>query len=228
MLAASSSAQSSFSPIRRTRHIWRWIFLALLLVAIIWVTFSANPFAASLREIAGDKPDQSILERTFSLAPRGFRYYTFSLPGGSNHAALIGEFTATPEGNKSSGGSEGSASGVELLVLSEAAFAAWQTEGRATAVYDRGRASHANVHVELPTGAGIYYVVFNNKFPGAGAMNVRASLRLHVNSWLPEWMRRSSKRAAALVPSVFFVPFVVKSLEPQKTRRYPKERLRIL
>lgn len=197
-----SSAQSSSSQTPRKRRILRWIFLALLLIAVIWVTFSANPFAASLREIAGDKPDQSVLERTFSLAPRGFRYYTLSLPAGSNHVALVGEFAAGPEANKSmtsSDGLENAEGGVELLVLSEAAFAAWQTGGSATAVCDSGRVSQANVRVELPTGAGIYYVVFSNKFPAASAMNVRASLRLHVGSWLPEWMRCSAKRAAALV-----------------------------
>lgn len=199
-----SGAQSS-SQTRHKRHPWRWIFLALLLGALAWVTFSANPFAVSLRGIAGDKPDQSVLERTFSLAPRGFRYYTFSLPGGSSHVALVGEVTAMPEESKtvmSSEGPESIADGVELLVLSEAAFVAWRT-GSTTAVYDSGRVSHVNVRAELPTGAGIYYVVFSNKFPAAGAINVRASLRLHVSSWLPEWMRRSSKSAAALVSFVF-------------------------
>ncbi|HZC24392.1 MAG TPA: hypothetical protein VE866_13700 [Candidatus Binatia bacterium] len=201
-----SGAQSSSSQTRRKRHLWRWIFLALLFGAIAWVTFSANPFAQGLRELGGDKPDQSILERSFLLAPRGFRYYTFSLPGGSSHVALVGEFTATPEGNKFSEGSEGSADSVELLVLSEAAFAAWQT-GSTTAIYDSGWVSHDNVRAELPTGAGIYYVVFSNKFPAAGAINVRASLRLHVSSWLPEWMRRSSKHAVALVFFVFLRVF---------------------
>ena len=194
MSVASSSGQSSISQTRRKRHFLRWIFLSLLLAAVIWVTFSANPFAQGLREIGGDKPDQSVLERTFSLAPRGFRYYTFGMPGGSNHVALVGEFTAAPEGNKlvtPSDRPEIAESGVELLVLSEAAFAAWQTGGSATAVYDSGPVSHANVRAELPTGAGNYYVVFSNKFPAASAINVRASLRLHVSSWLPEWMRRS-------------------------------------
>ena len=196
MPAASSSAQSSFSPTRRKRHAWLWIFLALLLAAFGWVTISANPLAASLREIGGDKPDQSVLDRTFSLAPRGFRYYTFSLPGGSSHVALVGEFTATPEENKAvtpSDGSERAASGVDLLVLSEAEFAAWQTGGSSTSVYGSGRVSHAQVHFELPNVAGIYYLVFSNRVVGSGPSNVRASLRLHFRSWLPDWMR-SSKR----------------------------------
>jgi hypothetical protein len=196
MQAASSSAQSSSSQTRSGRHVWRWIFLALLLAAVVWVTFSANPFAASLREIGGDRPDQSVLERTFSLAPRGFRYYTFSLPGGSSHVALVGEFTATPEGNKVSDAPESATSGVELLVFSEAEFAAWQTGSSSTSVYGSGRVSHANVRAELPPGAGIYYVVFSNKFPAAGASNVHANLRLHSKSWLPDWIRRSSKTGA--------------------------------
>ena len=194
-----SGAQSSSSQTPRKRRILRWIFLALLLIAVIWVTFSANPFAASLREIAGDKPDQSVLERTFSLAPRGFRYYTFSLPGGSSHVELIGEFTATPEGNKGSEGQENAATGVEFLVLSEAAFSVWQTGGRATSIYDTGRVTRADVRAEVPEGAGVYYVVFSNKFPAAGSNNVHASLRLHSKSWLPDWIRRPAKRLGAVV-----------------------------
>jgi hypothetical protein len=191
MAAACDSAQPA--PIRHKRHVWRWIFIALLLLAIAWITISANPFAASLREIGGDKPDQTVLERTFSLAPRGFRYYTFSLPSGSSRVALVGEFTAATEENKASNAPENTA-GVELLVLSEAAFAAWQAGGTETSIYESGRVSHANMRAELPTGAGIYYVVFSNRFPAAGASSVRANLRLHVTTWLPEWFRRSSKR----------------------------------
>jgi hypothetical protein len=196
MPATSSPAQPSSPQKRRKRHFWRWIFLALLLGAIAWVTISANPYAQGLREIGGDKPDQSVLERTFSLVPRGFRYYTFSLPGGSSHVALVGEFTTTPEGNKVSDGAAGAASGVELLVLSEAEFTVWQTGYSTTSVYDSGRVAQANVRAELPLGAGIYYVVFSNKFPAAGASNVRASFRLHTQSWLPDWIRRSSKTGA--------------------------------
>src|ERR1700756_5660734 len=129
MTASSSYVQSSSRQKRRRRHLWLWIFLALLLGAIVWITVSANPFAAALREIGGDKPDQTVLERSFPLAPGGFRYYTFSLPPGSNHVALVGEFTVAPEGIKavgSSNGPENADNGIELLVFSEAAFAVWQ------------------------------------------------------------------------------------------------------
>lgn len=183
----------SQSQTPRKRHLWRWIFLTFLLLAIVWVTISTNPFAASLRGIGGDKPDQSVLERTFLLAPRGFRYYTFSLPGGSSQVALVGEFTAVPEGNKASERPASADNGVEVLVLSEPAFDVWQTGGSTPSVYDSGRVSHASVRAELPAGAGIYYVVFSNRFPAAGADNVRASLRLRFKSWLPDWIRRSPK-----------------------------------
>lgn len=202
MSAASSSAQPSSPQKRRKQHFWRWIFLALLLIAIAWVTISANPFAQALREIGGDKPDQAILERTFSLSPRSFRYYQFTLPKGSSHVALVGEFTAVLEGDKSPDAPESADSGIELLVLSEAAFAIWQKGGSATSVYDSARVSHANVRLELPDGAGVYYLVFNNKFSKelspSGASNVRASLQLHSKSWLPDWIRRLSNRAPSL------------------------------
>jgi hypothetical protein len=83
MSAASSPAQPSSPQKRRKRHFFRWIFLALFVVAIVWVASSANPVAQGLREIGGDKPDQGILERTFAVSPRNFRYYKFTLPEGS-------------------------------------------------------------------------------------------------------------------------------------------------
>ena len=197
MPAASSPAQPSSPPKRRKRHLWRWIFLALLLVGIVWVTISANPFAQGLRELGGDKPDQTILERTFALSPRGFRYYTFTLPERSGHVVLVGEFTAVLEGDKgaSPDGPESAATGIELLVLSEAAFAIWQKGGSTGSVYDSGRVSHAKVRAELPDGAGVYYLVFSNKLSASSASNVHASLRLRFGSWLPDWIRRLPARA---------------------------------
>ena len=193
MTASSSPAQSSSAQKRRKRHFLLWILLGLLLAAIVWVAISANPFAASLREIGGDTPDQIVLERSFLLAPRGFRYYTFSLPAGSSHVALVGEFTAVLEGTKaggSSNGTESADSGIELLVLSEAAFEIWRKGGSATSIYDSGRISRTDVHAELPTGAGVYYAVFSNKLSASGGSKVSASLRLHSRSWLPDWIRR--------------------------------------
>ena len=198
MPAAGSPAQASSPQKRRKRHFARWIFLALLLGAIAWVTISANPFAQGLREIGGDKPNQAILQRTFSVSPRSFRYYQFTLPQGSSHVVLIGEFTAVPEGDKGPDAPE-SAGGIELLVLSEAAFAIWQKGGTATSVYDSGRVSQVTVHAELPDGAGVYYLVFNNKFSNklspADASHVSASLQLHSRSWIPDWIRRLPARA---------------------------------
>jgi len=194
MPAASSPAQPS-SPQKRKRHLWRWIFLALLLGAIAWITISANPFAQGLREIGGDRPDQEILQRTFSVSPRSFRYYTFSLPEGSSHVALVGEFTALLEKDKSPDGPESAGSGIELLVLSEAAFAIWQKGSTVTSVYDSGRVSHAKVRAELPEGAGVYYLVFSNKLSPSGASNVRANLQLHSRSWLADWIRWLPTRA---------------------------------
>jgi hypothetical protein len=198
MPAASSPAQPSSPQKRRKRHLWRWIFLAVLLGAIVWITISANPFAQGLREIGGDKRDQVILERTFPVSPRSFRYYTFSLPKGSRNVALVGEFAALLAGEKAanpSDGPESADSGIELFVFSESVFAIWQKEGSTTSVYDSGRMSQAQVRVELPDGAGVYYLVFSNKLSPSGASNVRASLQLHFKSWLPDWVRRPLARA---------------------------------
>lgn len=169
-----------------------------------WVTISANPFAQGLRELGGDKPDQAILDRSFSVSPRSFRYYTFSLPEGSSHVALVGEFTALLEGDRGAGpdGPESAASGIELFVLSEPAFAIWQKGSSTTSVYDSGRVSQAKVHAELPAGAGVYYLVFSNKLSPSGAGSVRATLQLHSRSWIPDWIRHLRTHASLVGNSV--------------------------
>jgi len=81
-----------------------------------------------------------------------------------------------------------------VYVLSEAAFAVWQNGYAATSVYESGRVAEGTIQAELPAGAGIYYLVFNNKFSPKTAKNVTATVSLRYKSWLPEWFRRSKER----------------------------------
>jgi ribosomal protein L40E len=185
------------SPPKKKRRWGRWIALALLLVALVWVVNSDNPFAQGIQELAGFKHDQSVLDKPFPLTPHNFRYYKFALPQGSTNVSIIGQFTAAAEKGKGADARNAANNvdnNVEVYVLSEAAFAVWQNGYAATSVYESGRVAEGTIQAELPAGAGIYYLVFNNKFSPKTAKNVTATVSLRYKSWLPEWFRRSKER----------------------------------
>jgi hypothetical protein len=179
------------------RHYVRWILLGLFLGAFVWAATSDNPFAQGLQELAGWKHDQSVLDSSFSVAAHNFRYYKFSLPEGSMNVAILGQFTVAPDkasGSKSKDSADPDANNIEVYVLSEPAFAVWQNGYATSSVFESGKVAQGPVQAELPTGAGIYYLVFNNKFSPRTAKNVQATVLLRYKSWLPDWFRRMKGR----------------------------------
>jgi len=156
--------------------------------------------AQGLREMVGDKHDQAVIAKPFSVSPSAFRYYKFDLPDGSTNVALVGEFAASPETSKAAATRQpkdqpsSAQTGIELYVLTEPGFAVWQKGYDTSPVYDSGRVPQADVQVDLPNGAGVYYLVFSNKFPGANAQSVNATLMLHYKSWIPDWIRHIPRR----------------------------------
>ena len=185
---------------RRKRRIVPWVLLALCAGAIVWVASSESPIAQAMQEAVGWKHDQTILDTPFSVGPHTFRYYKFALPEGSVNVAVVGQFTTAGEahGVKRSDSSKNqekdSDNSIEAYVLSEAAFTIWQNGYAASSLYESGRVSEGTIHTDLPAGAGIYYLVFSNKFASKTGKNVQATVLLRYKSWLPEWFRRMKDR----------------------------------
>jgi hypothetical protein len=50
------------------------------------------------------------------------------------------------------------------------------------------------MQADLPAGAGVYYLVFSNKFSSKAAKSVNATVLLRYKSWLPESVRRMKER----------------------------------
>jgi ribosomal protein L40E len=180
-------------PLKKKRRWGRWIALALFLVALIWVVNSDNPFAQGIQELAGFKHDQSVLDKPFQLTAHNFRYYKFQLPQGSTNVSIIGQFSSAGERGKGANAKDLD-NNVEVYVLNEAAFAVWQNGYATSSVYESGRVAQGTIQADLPAGAGIYYLVFNNKFSPKTAKDVSASISLRYKSWLPEWLRRGKER----------------------------------
>jgi ribosomal protein L40E len=204
--AESSGVTLEGSPLlvrrksRRAGRVVLFLCLGAFLVAIVWAATSESPFAQGMQELAGWKHDQSILANPFSVSPHSFRYYKFALPEGSLNVAIVGQFAASNDSrntgptdkDKDKDGKRDS--DIELYVLSEPAFTVWQRGYAASSVYESGRVSQGTVQAELPAGAGIYYLVFSNKFAPKAAKNINATFALRYKSWLPEWLRRTKGR----------------------------------
>ncbi|HTS07678.1 MAG TPA: zinc ribbon domain-containing protein [Candidatus Eisenbacteria bacterium] len=182
---------------RRKPRIFLWVLVGLLLGLIGWVAISDDPFAQGLQELGGWKHDDSILETPFSVNAHNFRYYKFSLPEGSVHVSIIGHFSAAPADKKApkpKGQKDDGDSDIEVYVLSEPAFAVWQNGYATSSVYESGRVTKGDIQAELPAGAGIYYLIFSNKFAPKSGKSVDANVLLRYKSWVPEWVRLMKAR----------------------------------
>jgi len=185
-------------PRAKKRRIVLWVVLGLFLVAILWTATSDNPFAQGIQELVGWKHDQTILDTPFSVSAHNFRYYKFALPEGSTNVSIVGQFTASSADKKAGSAKpntgESQDSAVEVCVLSEPAFAVWQNGYATSSVYESGRVSQGTMQAELPAGAGVYYLIFNNKFSPKAIKSVNATVVLRYKSWLPESFRRMKGR----------------------------------
>lgn len=182
----------SLPPPRRKRRVFLWVLLVVIVGAIVWVAASDDPYAQGIQELVGWKHDQIILDAPFTVGAHTFRYYKFNLPEGSVNVAIVGQFTVSSDAKSKD--SKNADDDIEVYVLSEPAFTVWQNGYATSSVYESGRVSEGKVQAELPAGAGIYYLVFNNKFAPKAAKNVNADVLLRYKSWLPEWFRRMKDR----------------------------------
>jgi hypothetical protein len=167
------------------------------MVVIVWVATSESPVAQQVQEIVGWKHDQTILDTPFSVGPHTFRYYKFSLSEGSVNVAIVGQFMAVAEipnaGNRKDKDKDKDGN-IEVYVLTEPAFTVWQNGYATSSLYESGNVSEGTVQADVPAGAGIYYLVFSNKFSPKSSKNVRATVLLRYKSWLPEWFRKMKDR----------------------------------
>jgi hypothetical protein len=190
---------------RRKRRLLLWALLLVLAGVMVWAATSDSTGAQQFQEFVGLKQDRSILDSAFSVGPHTFRYYKFALPEGSVNVAVVGQFKSAADssgaGNRKSQSSAKSQSrdsdgdnGIQVYVLTDAAFTVWQNGYATSSLYDSGNVAEGNVQAEIPAGAGIYYLVFSNKAAPKTSKAVHAAVLLRYKSLLPDWSRRMKGR----------------------------------
>jgi hypothetical protein len=131
------------------------------------------------------------------VTPHSFRYYKFDLPEGSMNVSIVGQFASASDkkaAHAKPATGDGDDNDIEVYVLSEPAFAVWQNGYATSSVYESGRVPKGNMQAELPAGAGVYYLVFSNKFSSKTAKTINSTVLLRYKSWLPESLRRTKER----------------------------------
>ncbi len=166
-----------------------WLPLLILPLAVWWAASSDMPAAQQVRNLFTTSETEAVIPATFSVSPHSFAAYKFTVPASASNVFLGGQFKATG----------GPANDIEVHVLADAAFAAWQSGYSTSTYYSSGRVSQGEINAALPPGAGSYYIVFNNKFSPRIAKAVQSDVNLRYNRWLPDWMLKIKEQ--------FWTPF---------------------
>jgi hypothetical protein len=171
---------------KRKRPAATWILLLVLIGIISWVVVSDSTSAQELRDEVTGARAEAIVETPFSVKAKGIVDYKFAVPPGAISVTVTGQFNTTVAGKNTS--ASGADSDVEAYLLTESAFAVWQTGYSTSTHYESGRVAQGTIDVDLPSGAGVYYLVFSNKFSQRTEKNVTASVLVQYKTWLPEWI----------------------------------------
>ena len=188
-VAGNSAAAAAPAPVPILKLVRRrskpktaiWIAV-LMLPAIAWVVLSNNTAAQELREFITMSHTETITEGDFSVRPRSFSSFKYTVPPGAIHVSVNGQFST-------SGGSSNEGD-LEAFLLTDEAFAAWQSGYSTDTYYESGKASQGEINAALPSGGGAYYLLFKNDSSSQTVKEVHAVVSLHYNRWFPEWLLR--------------------------------------
>jgi len=174
--------------VKQRRRITIWLILLVLLGAGSWALISDDPYAQELRDEVTGAETQTIVETPFSVKAHSFAYFKFTVPPGAVSVTVTGQFSANGDAEKNPDNN------IEAYILTDSAFVLWG-KGYATSThYESGQVAQGVLNIDLPTGSGIYYLVFNNKFSQRTTKTVHATALLHYKTWIPEWLLRMKDR----------------------------------
>jgi hypothetical protein len=132
----------------------------ILLLAFVIYGYNAsqrtnpNPAVNPIDRIVKQQRTVTVKNPDLHLNALNFGYFKLDVPTGATSVNLHGNFTA----------SGGLTNDVEVFVLSADDFVNWQNRHAAKTFYNSGKITIGTLNVNLPSDAGTYYLVFNNRF----------------------------------------------------------------
>jgi hypothetical protein len=191
---------------RPPRRITLWLLCVILLGVMVWAANSESPAAQQVQEFVRWSHAQTIVDTSTSVNPRSFSSTKFTVPQGALSVSITGEFSATAAnprdnntkkaekaGDRGNDPVEAHDPGIEAYVLTDAAFAVWSSGYSTATLYESGPIAGAVINAPLPTGAGVYHLVFSNK-TSSRAKSVHATVLLRYKSWMPDEVVRLKDR----------------------------------
>lgn len=110
----------------------------------------------------------STVEPAFTVPQLGVKYHKFSVPAGATDVKIQGRFRA----------SGGPGNDIEVALMNDDEFVNWQNHHTVTAIYSSEKVTQGTVNVSLPSDAGTYYLIFNNRFSLVSPKAVEDNLAL--------------------------------------------------
>jgi hypothetical protein len=98
----------------------------------------------------------------------GYSYFKLDVPAKASSVMLKGSFIA----------SGGLGNTIEAFIFSDTDYVNWQNRHTVTPFYSSGRVTMGAIDLDLPVGAGSYYLVFDNKFSVQDQKTVRVDATL--------------------------------------------------
>ena len=138
------------------------LLVLILVLGVIWWAANkqdSSSTSAGFRPSTPSMPQPQLHRVTIgsgaiTVNAATYTYFTLNVPSGANNVRLQGRFSATG----------GSGNDIEVYLLSDSQYTNWQNGHSTTTFYNSGKVTVNDMNVTLPSDAGTYYLVFNNKF----------------------------------------------------------------
>jgi predicted nucleic acid-binding Zn ribbon protein len=152
-----------------------WALILTLAGLIGWAVSSDSSAAFWLKSVVNRSHAETVTPPSFEVSPGGYSVYKVNVPAGASHVMVSGSFSVAGQ----------AADDIEVSLMSDTAFVSWQNGYSGDTYYSSGKVTQGGVEADLPTNAGNYFLVFNNKFSQRVAKQVQANVTLHYDRWWP-------------------------------------------
>jgi hypothetical protein len=143
--------------------------IAAILPLAIFVVALVVEINSGINMPQNHNPPRLITSTAFTVGAGSSSYFRFSVPATATNVFVDGHFAATG----------GASNDIEVYVLNANEFVDFQNHHQTATFYGSQRETQNSISAVLPSGAGTYYLVFNNGFSLLTAKAVQASAVLH-------------------------------------------------